>query len=173
MMGIKKNIKGFTMVEMIIVVAVVVIMAAVSVPAIHKWVPNQQLRSVANEMYTNIQWAKLNAIRRNETWTITFDPVNLQYQIWDGNGVSVKTTSLAGYSGGIAFGFGEANIEIGGGGTADPITYTADSAAFDSRGMAGAPGYVYLQNNQNRAYAIGNNISGFVMLRRWRGNAWQ
>lgn len=173
-MKTKNDNKGFTLLELIIVIAILAIMAIFSAPAIRSWVPNQQLRSAANELYANLQWAKMNAIKKNETWTVSFDPGNLQYQILDGDGASVRTTSLSGYSGGIDFGFGEATIEIGGGGTADPITYPADATAFDSRGMAGGvPGYVYLKNEQDRAYAVGNNISGFVMLRRWRGSAWE
>jgi type IV fimbrial biogenesis protein FimT len=174
-MVMKNGNKGLTLVEVIIVIVIIGILAALSVPAIKSWLPNQQLRSAANELYSNLQWAKLNAIRKNETWSITFDAANLQYRITDGSGATVRTASLSGYRGGVDFGFGDATIQIGGdvAEESNPVTYVNDFAEFDSRGMASSVGYVYLKNDQNRAYAIGNNISGFVMLRRWRGGAWQ
>jgi type IV fimbrial biogenesis protein FimT len=164
--------RGFTIMEMMVAIAILAIMAVVSVPTIRSWIPNQRLRSAANELYTNLQWAKLNAIQKNETWTVSFDPDNLKYQILDGSDTSVRTVDLSSYGSSVDFGFGEATTEIGGGGTTDPVTYTGHAAAFNSRGMSGEAGYVYLKNDQDRAYAVGNLTSGFVMVRRWQGSAW-
>ena len=67
--------KGFTLVEVIIVVGVIGIMAAIAVPAIMSWMPNIRLRGDAREMYATMQRAKMEAIKRNTCASIAFTTV--------------------------------------------------------------------------------------------------
>lgn len=63
---------GFTLIEMMIVIAVIGILLSVSTPAIIRWLPNYRLKSVASDLVSNFQKAKLEAVKRNTNVLIKF-----------------------------------------------------------------------------------------------------
>ena len=64
------------MVELVIVIAIIAILAAIAVPNLLRWLPNYRLRSAINDLYTNFQKAKLESIKRNTNVVLAFDPTN-------------------------------------------------------------------------------------------------
>lgn len=77
--------KGFTLVEVIIVVAIVGILSAVVTPVIMAMLPRYHLRAEARELLINFKKAKIDAIRRNRDVVIVFSGVgtaNGSYQIY-------------------------------------------------------------------------------------------
>ena len=70
-----KRKNGFTLIEMMIVTAVVAILAATAVPALNSWVPNYRLKKAAMDLQSNFQKAKMTAIKRNCNCTINFNQV--------------------------------------------------------------------------------------------------
>jgi len=65
---------GFTLIEMMIVIAVIGILVSISTPAVISWLPNYRLRSAANDLVSNFQKAKLEAVKRNTDVLINFIP---------------------------------------------------------------------------------------------------
>lgn len=172
--------------EVIIVMAIIGILSAVAIPSFLHWLPNIRLKSAARDMYSNIQKAKLGAIKENREWAVIFDPGNNSYAICDDSGDDDWTTdvdnncfesvSLSSYQSGVTYGRGNATKQVTGaswGG--DYVIYDPpnDVAVFNSRGT-GSAGYVYLENErQETAFAVGTTTSGTVKLLRWQGGAWQ
>jgi len=64
---------GFTLLNIVIVFLIISILTAIAIPTIIDWVPNYRLRSAARQLYSHLQMAKLEAVRRNNNIIIVFN----------------------------------------------------------------------------------------------------
>jgi prepilin-type N-terminal cleavage/methylation domain-containing protein len=62
---------GFTLIEILIVVAILGIMSGLAVPSMVKFVNNQRLQAAARSVWSDIQTAKMTAIKENRSVTVT------------------------------------------------------------------------------------------------------
>ena len=53
---------GFTIIELLIVIAVLGILGAIAVPNYLSYLPNARLKSAARDLYSNMQLAKLGRV---------------------------------------------------------------------------------------------------------------
>ena len=71
-----RNKSGFTLIELITVVAIVAALTAVAIPNYIGWLPGHRLRSALDDINTGLQLAKLQAVRENAGVVIRFDTAN-------------------------------------------------------------------------------------------------
>ena len=64
--------RGFTLVELMMVIAVVGVLLLVAAPSFRDFIEMQRLRGVSNELVTDIQYLRSEATRRNERMGIVF-----------------------------------------------------------------------------------------------------
>jgi len=64
---------GFTLVELLTAVAIAVILAAIAVPSFRALNRNMTIRSAADELVADIQFARSEAIRTNRTVTLSLN----------------------------------------------------------------------------------------------------
>ena len=67
----RKN--GFTIVELIVIIAILVVLVLIAIPGFSRWLPNYRLRAATRDLFSNFQHAKLTAIKRHRTCAISFD----------------------------------------------------------------------------------------------------
>lgn len=175
----KGHCSGFTLIEVLMVFVVMAILATVAIPTFAVWLPDHRLKRGARDLYTNLQFAKLHAIKKNTTCTVTFNAGAGTYSITDGGGANLRTIDLSGYGSGVGYGSGDATDNIPGDGAPppDPISFNPDSTTFNSRGTmfnVDDRGYVYLCNNKGTSYGVGTpSMAGVIILRKWKNGAWE
>lgn len=83
---LKNKNSGFTLVELMVVIAVIGIMAGIAIPNFFSFLPKSRLRSAARDIVSCLQEMKLRAIKENATTVIVFDLANDRYTAFVDNG---------------------------------------------------------------------------------------
>jgi prepilin-type N-terminal cleavage/methylation domain-containing protein len=165
---------GFTMTEIVMVMAIIGILGAFAVPSFLAWLPGYKLKSAVRDLQGHLQTAKYEAIQRGGNVSVNFTPpppcgcVNC-YQIfvddvpvdrvWQGNVCSVGNEIL----------LRQVNMPTN-------ITLTGATAnlTFNSRGIPNVGATITLQNNQNTsAQAVILPMGRVNILRSINGGAYQ
>lgn len=172
---------GFTLVEVMVAVAVIAILAGIGGFSIMNRLPDYRLKKAVRELVAHMQNAKLGAVKENISWTINFNIGANTYQITNGLGpdnvaglnpltginddVNI-VVDLASYGSGVAFGFGNAAQNWSGAATVQQA-----SVIYSNRGLKrGIAGSTYLTNQNNSiCYAITIIPSGGHNIRFYNG----
>lgn len=174
---------GFTLLEVIVTIALIGIAAAIAAIALGQWLPSYRLKGAARDLFNNLHYAQSQAITENRPWAVTFDASAPQGYVVVSSGpdntlgtaddIETRPVSLEIYGSGVVFGY-QAGVEIVDGATAvtDAVDFAGDQAVFNTNGTS-TGGYVYLTGNANRTYAVGTFASGVVRMKRWNGSSWQ
>lgn len=63
--------RGFTMIELVVAISIVAILLAIGVPALRDLVVSQRVRTAANNLYSDLSYARAEAIKRNAQVQVT------------------------------------------------------------------------------------------------------
>jgi len=186
----KNNSLGFTLIELLVVIGMLAVLALIAIPAFSAWMPEYRLKQAARELYSNLQRAKMGAVRANESWGVWFDSGAspgryLIYSLgpnrsWDNSGgddvyqnITIRLSDYKGVNYGRALTIPICTGDLGTG----SISYQTpnDVVVFTNRGTVENPfGFVYLSNGKGTCYAVGTpSPAGVVVLRKWNGSSWQ
>jgi len=79
-----KRESGFTLIEMMIVIAVLAIMAAIAIPSFMSLLPGMRLNGAARQIMGDLMAARMNSVKQNNSVRVFFNsPGANQYQILD------------------------------------------------------------------------------------------
>ncbi len=170
--------RGFTLLELILVVAIISVMSAIAVPAFSSFYGDFRLKSVAREIRDLIRDAKLLSIQ-DKPCAILFDPDKCMATLVSGKGPDdewgtgdepvVRSLTLPE---GIRFGYGSRSPLKNRAAAEDGISFTQNRFVCDA-GITGKLGAVYLQSQSGSALAITVNSEEFNLgVYKWSGGAW-
>jgi Tfp pilus assembly protein FimT len=144
---------GFTLMQLVLVMVLLAIMTAAGVPNFLSWLPKYRLKSAARDLYSNLQLAKMSAVRFNKKCKVQYYKNPDRYSV----DLLNKTVRVSDYGSGVRF-QGPNNQ-----------TFSVPAITFNSRGTSNS-GYAYLTNSGNTAYyRVGPLTSGAVKLQKWSG----
>ena len=84
---------GFTLLEMMIVVAVLAIIAGIGAPLLLKALPGMNLKSAARDIFSVMMQAKSQALQRGVNVTLLFTPAGQSYILFLDNGAGGGTAN--------------------------------------------------------------------------------
>jgi Tfp pilus assembly protein FimT len=84
---------GFSVVEVLVVSAIIGIVCIIAVPNMSVMMNSNQLKSAANDLASALQLARATAISQNANSVITFDIANQSYIIFSDNGAGGGTAN--------------------------------------------------------------------------------
>ena len=162
---------GFTLMEMITVIAVIAILCALAIPAYISWLPRYRLNSAADELLSVLQQAKLRAIKENAHVVVDFDPDDNgnpdgRFTVFVDNGIIARDTfNPINRNNNIQDGQ-ENTILIGGiskGVDLDEVQFNGNLkyTRFTNRGH-GFNGHIYLINQQGDFQGIVTTMTGNI-----------
>jgi len=136
----KNRQAGFTLLELLIVIGVLSLVAAIAASSIISFLPNYRLKVATRDLMTNLQQARSEAIKRNQPCTVSFadqtiDGIPYNYVIWfdtndnktfDNGEIKISAVNWDDYPG------VKLDASLGDG---DGLSFLGDSFTFNSRGL--------------------------------------
>jgi len=133
--------KGVTLIELVVVMAIVAIMALFMAPAIGEWVDNFRIRQAARDISSTLQQAKMQAISTRQPHSVTFTPGADIYQITP--------------------------VTAGGGGAQLPkgVTIVSGSTiSFSADGTSPLNGTITINNTKGKQYQVSVSATGRIQM---------
>lgn len=149
-----RNASGFTLMELMIAVAVISILAAVAIPNYISWLPKRYLQSSAVDVQHAIHLAKSTAIRESRDVVLAFDPANENYLAFvdtdedgsqDADERTIRNRPMS------------PGIDLQG-------TDFGDTLTFNSQGLADGSGDITLINGRGETRTINVTITGISRI---------
>ena len=169
---------GFSLIEVMVVLAILAIVAGASAPNLQRWMRNYRLKSAVMDLHSNMQLAKLNAVKENRQWKIQFNASGTYTLIQCLTNTSTCETGTLNthyrVSKTVSFETAYTNEIVFKNPQSASLLFEQNPLAFSSTGTTMQPGYVYISNSINSSYyRVGTRyIAGAVHIEKWNGSGW-
>jgi prepilin-type N-terminal cleavage/methylation domain-containing protein len=180
----RRHNKGITLIELVVVMAIIAIMAVFMTPGIGEWVQNYRIKQAARDMASDFQFAKMKGINLSGlkycsvTFTITVNDVQYDYIIYsddnqnlqyDAGEAIFKSVILRNQYRSVVFDAAQGGVTFPDNANNQP------SIAFDSRGFPRNTqgnfqnGTVYMINTSNdKARQVDVTAAGAISITEYQ-----
>ena len=159
--------KGFSLVELMVVIAIISIIAAISSLNLVTGLPKYRLKRASRDITSRLRQARSTAIKTSSTVIVQFDSGNNSYSIdnklYPATGGNTNNALSSYYGSGLSF-------DRGNYGSGNPVTFPSERVTFNSRGICPSLGSIYLSNNEGDVNKIAISRAGRIRLTKWYGS---
>jgi len=155
------QVKGFTLLELLIVIAFVAIIMAIGIPNFSKWKEKYEINGQAKKVYFDMMLARSTSVKNNNNVSVTFDVSKNLYKVHDDtnsdsvedHGESIKSVNL---ENNVEFGYVPGLRDIDGNMVTSPVFLeSGNTVTFNSRGQASKGGSIFLIHKND--ISVSNN----------------
>jgi type IV fimbrial biogenesis protein FimT len=145
-----------------VVIGIIAILAAIAVPDIISRLPNYRLKEAARDLVSNMQKAKMEAVKRNKDVIIAltetdYSTQNGKYLIFVDDNASNGSFDTGEHI--VAEEDMPKNVFL------YNSTFTGDTTGFNSRALPNKQGSIFIRNNKSRYYRVSLSFAGNIRLR--------
>ncbi len=140
--------QGFTLVEILIAIAIIAILASISVAGYQQMVPRISLNSVTRDLTSDLRYAQQKAVTEQIIYDVKFNLATNSYQIIK----EIPTTTIK-------------TVYLNNRTTVNSITgLTNNTVRFNAAGAAVETGKIILINSNNSTSSVEIKPSGYVKI---------
>jgi len=173
MISVTQKKTGFTLVELVIVFAIIGIVAGIVAPPLQRYSIDANLKAAVRNLKSDMELSKLRAIRENSRVVMAFNTAGNSYTTFVDNGAGGGTAGN--------------NTQDG----SEPVVNTVSIPAnvtmydasfsllgakcrFNSRGLAsGSAGHVYMKNENGNYRGVSLSMVGHIQIKRNTSGTWE
>ncbi len=179
---------GFSVAEMLVVLAIGGILTAIAIPAFMAWAPKYRVNGAARQVFSDLMAAKARAVAEGNPYVVTFDTTAGSYTIHDNDdaddppvqdpGEGVRTVVIGDAYPGIGFGY-VVSTNPDGEPITNAVTFTGSppKVTFLPSGLANKMGAVYLiptgASTPELQRCITVLLTGRVRMYNYTGTGWE
>ena len=150
----KMQNNGFTLMELMIIIAIIAILAGITIPNFISWIPGKQLADGAQDMLMGLQKSRSKAIMTNRNVIFNFDADSFMAYVDENDNGARDAGEQVIVNRNMPAGVGIATNLVG----------AVTSVTFDNRGIPDTSGGLTLQNNAGATQNITLYLSGHSIL---------
>jgi len=143
-----RNKKGFTLMELMVTMAIIALMAAIAIPNFIGWFPRYRLGAGSRDFHDFVQFARIRAVKQNLSTAVVLDAGNGTYDLVELNPVNLEDGDANGIPDGIENGNAPSILEgrLPGDVQITGNTFWANLILFNPRGFPRSPGTITIDS---------------------------
>jgi general secretion pathway protein H len=143
--------RGVTLIELVVVMAIVVIIGLFLAPAIGEWWDNYRIRQAGRDIVSHLQLAKISAISHSLEYRVRFDLTNGEYLVERNDGVWQQEGSVFHVPSGVNI--ASATNSLG----------SPPKVKFNPNGTCSS-GHIRIENEQGKQYKVVVHFTGRIRI---------
>jgi type IV fimbrial biogenesis protein FimT len=144
MLKVMHKNSGFTIIELMITIAIIAVLATIAIPNMITWRSGTKLQGVVENLRGDLQWAKLAAVKGNVTVEVQFPLGGDKYMVVPGAGPAKERLLPTG-------------------GSIDVADFNGNKyVRFNHRGLPEDPGKVVINSSGGEVRTINLNRLGLI-----------
>lgn len=148
--------RGFTLTELMVVVAIMGSLAAVATPSVSRWLTSIRLESATRDIASTLQLARVKAITQNTSIRIHFDTTAHTYQMQQRHAAAPTTWNNVDKAKTLPVGIRFVSV------TGNPVTFQSGRGST----LPGSNSTITLHNTQGKTHAVVVAQTGRVLVRK-------
>ncbi len=152
-----RNKSGFTLIELMTVIAIVAIVLAFATPPFLQWLKNKALVEASDQVFSDLQNARLRAVKENANVLVAFDTANQSYRVFIDKNLNNQydaSTDTSLWTGNLPSGITFSSVSFGG----------AAWIGFTGMGTATSSGSLVLAGSNAKTQQITVDLPGTIQM---------